>query len=100
MQATSNLRFVLMHARADRYTVMMFDSQPRMTKRGKRLLLATTKGKGVAVTRMIALKAQGAKLKPEIITYKAVIDASAKSTVLLSMHGDDCRVVIRWHFKT
>ena len=45
-------------------------------------------------------KAQGAKLKPEIITYKVVIDASAKSTVLLSMHGDGCRVVIRWHFKT
>ena len=43
---------------------------------------------------------QGTKLKPEIITYKGVIDACAKSTVLLSMHGDGCRVVIRWHFKT
>ena len=56
-QAKSNLRLVLIQLRADGFTVRKIDSQPSKTKRGKRLFLATTKGKRLAVNRMITLLA-------------------------------------------
>ena len=72
-------RFVVGQARTERHTVRMFESKRSVKKRGRRILFATTKGKGLAVTSMITILACRKKLYRENLQRRCYSSSKAHS---------------------